>query len=149
MRIKIEPGVASGRVSAPTSKSIAHRMLICASLCEGESHISGITECADVIATRECLRALGVKIDIDERGVYTVRGINIRNAAPSKTLFANESGSTLRFLIPLCAMAKVPVTLTGSERLLSRPLSEYEEIFTKEGLYFVRDNGGITVGGGF
>lgn len=149
MRVKIEPGRASGSIFAPTSKSIAHRMLICASLCEGESHISGITECADVIATRDCLRALGVKIDIDERGVYTVRGINIKNATASETLFANESGSTLRFLIPLCAMAKTPVTLTGSERLLSRPLSVYEEIFTKEGLSFVKDNSGITVSGGF
>ncbi|MBQ8289917.1 MAG: 3-phosphoshikimate 1-carboxyvinyltransferase [Clostridia bacterium] len=149
MRVKIEPRRATGRIVAPTSKSIAHRMLICASLCEGESHISGITECADVIATRECLRALGVKIDIDSHGVYTVRGINIRGAFPRESLFANESGSTLRFLIPICAMAAAPVTLTGSEKLLSRPLSVYEKLFSDEGLSFVRADGGITVGGGF
>ncbi len=149
MRVKIEKGVARGKVYAPTSKSIAHRLLISAALCDGVSHISGITECADVIATRECLKALGAEIDVGAGGLYTVRGIDIRKSRPRSSLFANESGSTLRFLIPLCSLAASPVTLTGSEKLLSRPLGVYEEIFKDNGLLFSRGEGKITVGGGF
>ncbi len=147
MRVKIEPSRAVGSVFVPTSKSIAHRMLISAALCEGVSHVSGITECDDVLATRDCLRALGAKIDIDERGVYTVRGIDIRKSLPNGALFANESGSTLRFLIPLCSLAACPVTLVGSERLMQRPLSVYERIFDSDGHTFVREENSLTVGG--
>ena len=107
MTVHIGKGAAVGTVAAPPSKSMAHRMLICAGLAAGESKISGISAGEDIAATIDCLRALGV--DITTNGdVATVRGIDLENAAPTAPLRCRESGSTLRFLVPpalLCGKA--------------------------------------------
>ena len=148
MKIKIKPSLARGSVYAPTSKSVAHRCLIAAALANGKSELYGITDCDDVRATVSCLRALGVRIDADEeKGLYTVFGIDITKASPSGELFANESGSTLRFLIPTASLTGKRVVFRGTERLMERPLSVYENIFRKSGLLFSREDTKLTLEG--
>lgn len=146
MKINIKCGVARGEIAAPTSKSIAHRLLICAALAKGESRISGITPCADVVATIDCLKALGAEIELVE-DVATVKGFDPLTAEASGPLFANESGSTLRFLIPLALLSNKKIIFEGAERLMERPLGIYEELCSELGLTFERHEGKISVCG--
>ncbi len=146
MRVKIEKSTAHGKINAPPSKSMAHRLLIASAMCDGESHISGISSCEDVLATIDCLRALGVNIDYAADTV-TVRGNNMLCAQPNASLHCRESGSTLRFLIPVALLSGNEVRLTGAERLIERPHEIYEDICRERRLIFKKDGGGITVKG--
>ena len=115
---------------------MAHRMLISASLCKGEvSRICGITPSDDLLATIDCLRALGAKIDYCDN-IATVHGIDIFDANPTTALNCRESGSTLRFIIPIALLSGKEITLSGSKRLFERPIDVYEKIgiaFKKSG----------------
>lgn len=135
MKIKIEKGIARGTVCAPPSKSMAHRLLICAGLSDGECVVHGISDSEDMLATMDCLRALGVKCEKDGETVR-VAGINIRRAEAPKQLNCRESGSTLRFFIPIALMTGMETVLAGSRRLMERPLSVYEELFLQRGIGF-------------
>lgn len=135
MKIKIEKGIARGTVCAPPSKSMAHRLLICAGLSDGECVVHGISDSEDMLATMDCLRALGVKCEKDGETVR-VAGIDIRRAAAPKQLNCRESGSTLRFFIPIALMTGMETVLAGSRRLMERPLSVYEELFLQRGIGF-------------
>lgn len=146
MTRRIEKSKAEGKVTAPTSKSVAHRMLICASMCQRESRIDGIPSCEDVLATIDCLRTLGVKIEYDGYSA-TVYGIDFTKAKPCGVLNCRESGSTLRFLIPLAMLSESEVVFVGSERLMERPQGIYEKIAKEQGLTFVNDGKSITVRG--
>jgi len=134
-----------GTVTAPPSKSAAHRMLICAGLAEGTSVIHGISESEDMKATLDCLTAMGA--------AWTKEGdtVTITGADPRKrrtvTFPCRESGSTLRFFLPLCLLSEQEATMTGSDTLLSRPLDAYEQICLSQGLLFDRGDRAITVGG--
>ena len=123
-------------------------MLISASLCKGEvSRICGITPSDDVLATMDCLRALGVKIDYSDN-IATVHGIDIFNADPTVALNCRESGSTLRFIIPIALLSGKEITLSGSKRLFERPIDIYEKIgisFEKSGDDIIA-KGGISAG---
>ena len=128
MKRFVSKNAAEGRIAVPTSKSVAHRMLIAASLCKGEaSTIRGITPSEDVLATIDCLRALGVKIEYsgDTAKVY---GIDFSEAVPTMALNCRESGSTLRFIIPIALLSGEKIPLHGSKRLFERPLDVYEKI---------------------
>lgn len=133
MKASIKPGCAFGSISAPTSKSVAHRLLISSALSEEESIISGITKSEDVLATIDCLRALGTVIEAKD-DVFHVRGIDMKKTAPSSILYCRESGSTLRFLIPIASLSGAKVTFGGAEKLLSRPLSVYEKLYAEREL---------------
>lgn len=135
MKIKIEKGIARGTVCAPPSKSMAHRLLICAGLSDGECVVHGISDSEDMLATMDCLRALGVKCEKDGETVR-VAGIDIRRAAAPKQLNCRESGSTLRFFIPIALMTGMETVLAGSRRLMERPLSVYEDLFLQRGIGF-------------
>ena len=143
----IEKSRAEGEINAPTSKSVAHRLLIAAAMCDGQrSIIDGITPCEDVLATIDCLRALGVKIDYSgERA--EVEGIDFIAAKPSGSLNCRESGSTLRFLIPLCLLSGSDVTLLGSEKLISRPQTVYERIAERDNFHFKKESRSISLSG--
>ena len=139
MIAEIKPSAASGSITVPTSKSMAHRLLIAAAMCEGgKSVIHGVTESNDVLATVSCLSALGAKISTDGEGNYTVIGTDMRKTAPSGTLFCNESGSTLRFIIPIATLSGARTHISGAKRLLERPLTVYEEIYRERELLFER-----------
>ncbi len=145
MNITIKKGTASGVVSIPSSKSVAHRLLINAALTDGETIINGLSLNEDIGATIDCLKTLGAKIDYSH-GRCTVHGTNGRGESPRR-LHCRESGSTLRFMIPLC-LDSVKTELYGSPRLIERPHSVYGEICEKNGFLWQSDGEKITVCGG-
>ena len=124
MRVTISPhGNITGTVKAPPSKSMAHRALICAGLADGKSAIDNIAASEDLLATMDCLRALGAGINYDPSELRA----EVTGADPAArgeaSLCCRESGSTLRFMLPLCALSDKPAVLTGSGRLMERPLT--------------------------
>ena len=146
MIAEIRPSKGRGIMEAPPSKSMAHRLLICAGLSEGKSVIEGISSSEDMKATLDCLAAIGAKYEIEGEKV-TLTGADIRNIPENAVLRCRESGGTLRFFIPICLLDGKTFTFTGSEKLLSRPLSVYKEIFEKQGIYFEATAEKITLGG--
>lgn len=146
MIAEIKPSKGKGVMKAPPSKSMAHRLLIGGGLAKGESVIEGISSSEDMKATLDCLSAIGAKYSIEGDKVI-ITGADIRNIPEGAVLKCRESGSTLRFFIPICLLDGKTFTLTGSEKLLSRPLSVYEDIFRKQGITFEAEPDKITVGG--
>jgi len=144
MRAVIHKSTATGTVNAPPSKSMAHRLLICAGLAKGNSIIKGVEPSEDVLATIACLRALGVDCDYNNNTV-SVKGTGA--VAPTNILNCNECGSTLRFFIPICLLSSAEATLTGSKRLLSRPLGVYADLCKEKGLAFNASDNTVTVKG--
>ena len=141
MKAFIQPGTARGTVTAPPSKSMAHRLLICAALAQGESIVRGVDRSEDILATADCLSALGASLAW-EGSTVRVRGTDPRLSVPA-VLRCRESGSTLRFMIPLCLLSGNPMLLEGSEKLLSRPLSVYEELCRNQGLRLDHTENGL------
>lgn len=138
MIASFKPCRLRGSVDAPPSKSMAHRMLIGAALAEEPSVLIGIDQSEDVLATLHCLRALGASIDLDgDRVTVDPRGFM---KAEHPVLDCRESGSTLRFLIPLCLCLGKEVTLRGSRRLMERPLGVYEALCRDRGFDFFLDS---------
>lgn len=146
MKVRIRKGIARGMVCAPPSKSMAHRLLICAGLSDGECIVHGISDSEDMLATMDCLRALGMKCE-KEGDTVRVSGIDIRRAAAPRQLNCRESGSTLRFFIPIALMTEKEAVLTGSGRLLERPLSVYEKLFRQRGITFCKTEREIRICG--
>ena len=133
MRVRIQKSALGGTVTAPPSKSMAHRALICAALAKGESTVTNVAFSQDIAATVRALRAFGAQIE-QSGGEVTVRGGALR--APKAPVDCGESGSTLRFLIPLAALLGEPVVFTGHGRLLQRPQTVYERLFAGCGVSF-------------
>lgn len=146
MNVQIFSSCAAGEVAAPPSKSMAHRALLCAALSEG-STVCGLAYSQDILATIQCLRALGAAV---EQNGDTVRLGDLRpfDTPDDVCLDCNESGSTLRFLLPLCMLSGRVVTLTGSQRLFERPLSVYESIAREQGGLFEKVGNRLRVCGG-
>ena len=145
MNVLIRPGAARGTVAAPPSKSQAHRLLICAALADGESTVRGVDRSEDILATADCLAALGASLTW-EGNTVRIRGCDPRKAGPA-LLCCRESGSTLRFMIPLCLLSGSAMRLEGSEKLLSRPLSVYEDLCREQGLALRRESAGLLAEG--
>jgi 3-phosphoshikimate 1-carboxyvinyltransferase len=124
---------------------MAHRALICGAL-SSDSVVTHLAFSKDIEATLGCLKALGVNVQQQGSSVR-LGGFDPAAVPDGATLFCNESGSTLRFLIPLCMLAGKPVTLTGSERLFERPLTVYEDIAREQGISFVKERDRVTVCG--
>ncbi len=146
MKIRIEKGTARGKISAPPSKSMAHRLLISAAMCDGVSTVHGISDCDDVEATLDCLTSLGIKAEKHGSDV-TVFGKNFRNATPTAPLHARESASTLRFMIPLAMLSGNSAVFYGSKSLMRRPMGIYEKLFEEKGLTYINDGESIVVRG--
>lgn len=156
MNILLNPTKFTGTVQIPSSKSVGHRHLICAALSDGESIVDNISLSEDIIATAQILQALGVEITAvpsayAERAAYRVRG-GLRKQDQPLTVDANESGSTLRFLIPVAIRSGNTVTFHGKGRLASRPLDPYYPIFQEQGISYTLPEEGtlpLTVSGTF
>ena len=153
MNATVYPYPIGGRVTVPPSKSHVHRLLIAAALCgeqETAVHCSG--ENADIAATVRCLSALNADICREENGFRVYRDFSLHHFAPNDKLDCGESGSTLRFLLPLCAAkprrAEAPVMLTGSGRLPSRPNGPLLEALRSHGAQIHGDFLPMTVDGG-
>lgn len=141
----ISAGTAFGRVEAPPSKSMAHRYLICGALSDG-SVIHNVAFSEDIKATLGCLKALGARVEIDGADVR-IGGLRSELIPDGAELFCGESGSTLRFLIPLCLLSGKKITLRGTERLMSRSLSVYGDICAAQGIEFSERSDSVTVCG--
>lgn len=132
MLAEVLKSTAQGTVTAKPSKSYLHRALIAAALAEGESVVENFSPSDDVTATIECLKSFGAEFSFSENTVV-VKGAKREEKKKSLTLFANESGSTLRFLIPVSLLFCENAEFTGSKRLLERPQTVFEELFTSKG----------------
>lgn len=146
MKIKIEKGVARGEILAPPSKSMAHRLLISAAMCDGVSTVRGISTCEDVLATLDCMKALGIEYE-REGDMVRVKGRSPRELTPTAPLQCRESGSTLRFMIPIAMMSGKTTVFYGAKGLMSRPMSVYRDLFSSLGLTYIGDGESIVVKG--
>lgn len=125
--LKLFPSVLNGEIKAPPSKSLSHRALICAALAKGKSVINNIAYSEDILATIEALKMLGAKFEINDSKliVYGTKSVK----APNNSIDCNESGSTLRFLIPIFSLSNKEISFTGKPSLISRPQSIYKNIY--------------------
>ena len=147
MNARIEISKAHGTLTIPPSKSMAHRLLISAALSvDGVSEISNLPECDDVIATKAALSAFGVRFE-GRDGRLVVHGADLSLSSVTDEVFCNESGSTLRFLIPLALLSGKTVTFCGAGKLMERPHKIYADIAKEKGFYYSQENGKITVKG--
>lgn len=146
MKVKILPSKTSGEVSAPPSKSFAHRYLIGSVLSCGKCVIKNIADSDDISATLSCIEQLGGSVTKDGN-IVTVIPTNekqIENAV----FDCKESGSTLRFFIPVVlATGAKNCTFLGSERLLARGIKEYEKLFENSDVKIKSDEKSIEVNG--
>ena len=132
-----KPCRLQGTVEAPPSKSMAHRYLIGAALSGEVCTLSGVDYSEDILASIDCLKALGAEITVDrDRVTVDPRGFL---QAEDPVLECRESGSTLRFFIPLALCLGKPVTLCGSRRLMERPLNVYEDLCRERGFLFEKN----------
>ena len=130
-KVIITPSKLKGSVKIPPSKSMAHRAIICASLSKGESVISNIDFSEDIIATMEGMKSLGANIKV-EKDKLIINGENILKDSNYKVIDCNESGSTLRFLVPISLIKDNRVNFIGRGNLGKRPLKTYYEIFDEQ-----------------
>lgn len=146
MNVRIAPSIARGEISAPPSKSCAHRLLISAALSDGDSIIRSVDLNDDIKATIGCLSQMGAEISIEDNVAY-IKGIGATQRKKSLSLFCNESGSTLRFLLPLSLVFSHRTELTGRGRLMARPQSVYESLLTEKGCSFIKNDDSLVVEG--
>lgn len=146
MKVKILPSKTSGEVSAPPSKSFAHRYLIGSVLSRGKCVIKNIADSDDISATLSCIEQLGGSVTKDGN---TVTVIPTNEKQIENAVFdCKESGSTLRFFIPVVlATGAKNCTFSGSERLLARGIKEYEKLFENSDIIIKSDKKSIEVNG--
>ena len=120
MDVRIHPGPLSGAVTPPASKSMAHRAVLAMTLAGGQGAIANLDDSQDIQATRRCVAALKVP----------------RPAGKLPALDCGESGSTLRFLIPVALAAAGGGVFTGRGRLMERPQKPYFDIFDEKGIFY-------------
>lgn len=147
MNAKFKSCHLKGNIDAPPSKSMAHRYLIGAALSGEDCTLSGVDYSEDILATLDCLQALGAEVTVNGDTV-TIHPKNFMKTH-SPVLECRESGSTLRFLIPLTLCLGREVVFKGSTRLLERPLSVYEELCKENGFLFQKNENSVTVCGNF
>lgn len=137
--LKINPIKLKGSVKIPPSKSMAHRAVICASLSDGVSKISNLELSDDIIATINAMRSLGAVIT-DKEDCLEVEGIKSKDLLSERdyerVIDCNESGSTLRFLIPIALAFEGVTRFVGRGNLGKRPLDTYYEIFDNQGIHY-------------
>jgi len=149
--VTIEPFSLNGKVKIPPSKSLCHRAIIAAALSQGECVLQNIGMSQDIIATCEIIEKLGARIKqipkgliINGKGAFEVFNIdNENNETALNELQCNESGSTLRFLIPIAMLTCGKVIFKGKGKLVERTLKPYYEIFDKQNIKYTTHNGDL------
>lgn len=146
MKVKILPSKTSGEVSAPPSKSFAHRYLIGSVLSRGKCVIKNIADSDDISATLSCIEQLGGSVTKDGNTVTVIP--TAKSQIENAVFDCKESGSTLRFFIPVVlATGAKNCTFSGSERLLARGIKEYEKLFENSDVKIKSDEKSIEVNG--
>jgi 3-phosphoshikimate 1-carboxyvinyltransferase len=143
--ILIKPSVLRGTVIPPPSKSLSHRAIICASLCSGNeiSHIDNVILSDDIKATIDAMRQLRAEIEIIENDdkTYCLNVRGNRGRVEYAEINCNESGSTLRFLIPVALMLADRCKFSGKGKLIERPLDIFYKIFDEDTIEYENDSG--------
>ena len=149
MDIRIRPHTLSGAVTPPPSKSMAHRLLLAAALADGVSTIENVAISQDIEATLRCMEALGAKWEQTVDGTLCVTGIGGRRKSFTELprFDCGESGSTLRFLIPIALAVAGGGVFTGHGRLMERPQKPYLDLFDEKGIFCEQKDGTLTVRG--
>ena len=137
MNVIIKPAKLAGDVIIPPSKSLSHRAIIAAALSEGKSVITNVLFSNDINATIAAMEACGAKIIKHETSleIYGVKRI-IRK---ENIIDANESGSTIRFMIPIALTNPEPITFVGHNNLVNRPLDIFLDIFKEQGIEYKKE----------
>ena len=143
-KIFVKKSIAKGIISAIPSKSEAHRYIISILLSKTKHKIDNIIYSKDIEATLNCAKALGADIIKNDNSII-VDATNF--LTKNEILACNESGSTLRFFIPLCLLDDRLYTLTGSKRLFERSLVEYENICKQNGFVFEQNDNILKIKG--
>ena len=148
MNLKLTPTKLKGSITPPPSKSQAHRLIIAAALAEGQSVISNVAFSQDIEATLNCMKSLGAQVAVDG-STLTVTGIGSRRmfADPAPHLDCGESGSTLRFLIPVALALAGQSCFTGRGRLMERPQKPYFDLFDEKGITYEQKGGVLSAKG--
>lgn len=136
MDLKITPAFLGGNINVPPSKSISHRALIAAALAGGESTVEKLLDCADTDATIGALTALGAKIEYNGS---TARVTGISKPNESAVINCRESGSTLRFMIPVAAALGADSEFLGAGKLPERPITPFFELLPEHGVKFLTE----------
>lgn len=142
--VTLPPGPRAGEVRIPASKSVAHRLLICAALGERKTALLLDGASDDILATAKCLRALGARV---ERTAGGIRVAPIDRPVSGGLLPCGESGSTLRFLLPVAGALGVSGYFRMEGRLPERPMRAYEELLRAHGMTISRDGSWLRFGG--
>lgn len=152
MKVKINKSVANGTINAQPSKSYAHRLLIASALSKEESIIKNVVMSNDIKATLNCIKTLGKDYEIINEGVNNntiiIKTKNNINNNEELVFDCFESGSTLRFFIPIALLLNKKVKFIGTEKLISRGISVYEEICNNQGIEIIKEKESITFIGG-
>ncbi len=143
MKVRVYPGFAKGQIVVPPSKSLLHRSIICACMANGKSIIKNIVMSEDIKATINAFKTMGVKIEKLENSLE-ISSSGILPFFGDEIIDCKESGSTIRFLMPLFANKK-GIYFTGKESLLNRPFKIYEDIFKKNNVIFKKIDGRIYI----
>lgn len=147
MDITITPRRLAGAVAPPPSKSQAHRVIIAAALSDGVCRLSNVALSQDIQATLDCMRLLGADASADGRIVRGTELVEGHEADPNPLLDCGESGSTLRFLIPVALALRGRGRFTGRGRLMERPQEPYFQLFAEKGIAWALNGGVLTVAG--
>ncbi len=151
MILTITPTKLKGAVIPPPSKSQAHRALIAAALAEGESRLDNVAPSRDIQATVDCLTELGAEF-IWAGDAVTVHGMGAGVMSPLRrmahpVLDCGESGSTLRFLMPVALAVRGGGRFLGRGRLMERPQKPYFDIFGEKGIFYEQKENTLTLQG--
>lgn len=133
MNVTITPAKLKGSVVIPPSKSLSHRAIIAASLAEGKSVIKNIIFSDDIKATIKAMKACGATID-EYEDYLEITGSKVKRV--SDVINANESGSTIRFMIPIALTIDEPICFMGENNLVKRPLNVFTDIFDEQGIKY-------------
>ncbi|MPT47399.1 MAG: 3-phosphoshikimate 1-carboxyvinyltransferase [Sphingobium sp.] len=137
------PKGLSGRVAVPGDKSISHRSLMFSALAVGESRVEGLLEGEDVLATAAALRAMGARIERDDKGVWHIEGVGVGGLLqPQQALEMGNSGTSTRLLMGLLASHDLTATFTGDASLSKRPMGRVTEPLSRMGAEFMASPGG-------
>jgi len=149
MDMRIHPRRLAGTVTPPPSKSMAHRALLAAALADGVSTIRNVALSQDIEATLRCMAALGASWEQPDRDTLCVTGIGRKEIAFTEfpRFDCGESGSTLRFLIPIALAVAGGGVFTGRGRLMERPQKPYFDLFDERDIFYEQRDGTLTVRG--
>ena len=147
MKRYIHKGTARGTITAPPSKSYAHRLILAAALSGEKCTVSHVELSEDIKATLECVKALGHSFTIKDGSVTFEPHSATSNGTGTIVMPCNESGTTLRFMIPVALALGGIFRFTGTPRLISRGISIYEDIFRQQGITCIRNLDSIEISG--